>query len=122
MEISTCIKYYEFLNSQCKQLIDQKRITREQYWMFGRELEQFKQKVAESNLPNDVKLKTQGLNLLLAPKQDSEEAALFRMLTVGLIRSISELRKQDQIKSSLQDFRSQIADIPSHIRLHHETE
>lgn len=120
MDIKTCYKYFQFLNTECDRHLNKGSISEDEIRMLKTELDRFKEKLKESSLPPDIVDKTSELNLKYSVNKNSDNIALIGFVTFGIWFYIYRLRKQTKMKAALQDFKSQVSSLPIYVKMNYE--
>ena len=119
MNIETCYKYFEFLNSECDRYLKDHTITEDEISQMKIEFDRFLKKVNESDLPTEIKNKITNLKLDYVYTSKRESLAFVGFLIFG--RS-AKYRREQILKNKVEDFRFQIKGLPMFIKMNYSFE
>lgn len=113
MNIETCYKYFEFLNTECDRYLKDGEITDEEMHQLKIEFDKFIKEVNDSDLPAELKNKIKDLKLDYVYKSRREYGDLLGRFNFGSNRRLSKLKKQ------VEDFKFHIKGLPMFIKLNY---
>lgn len=111
MNIETCYKYFEFLNTECDRYLRDGKIEEDEIHQLKIELDKFLKEVMNSQLPLEIKAKIADLKLDYHFNGNREYLALLGHWNLG------KHRRQRQLKKMVEDFKHKINGVPMYIKM-----
>lgn len=111
MNIETCCKYFEFLNTECDRYLKDNRIEDEEIHQLKIEFDRFIQEAKTSDLPVELKNKIKDLKLDYVHRPRREYGALLGYWNLG------KHRRQNNLKNMVEEFKFQIKGLPTYIKM-----
>ena len=111
MNIETCYKYFQFLNTECDRYLQDGEITDEEMQQLKIEFDRFIKDANDSDLPSELKNKIKILKLDYVYKSRREYGDLLGRFNFGSNRRHSKMLKQ------VEDFKFNIKGLPMFIKL-----
>lgn len=121
MSPELCAKYLDFVANECERYLLDQEVTDEEMMDFLIELKRFKEKVARSDLHEEIKTKIAGIHLEYSIDKLKRNAwySLLRMLTFGDWSAFYEMRVQAKRIRALSNIKSEVSAAALHIRWHY---
>lgn len=123
MDVETCIKYLNFVSSECQKHLGDKGVTDDELTSLIVELQRFKESCLNSELPEEVKTKVSAIRINVNLKQAERGTwyAIIDRFTFGVFTIFNSSRHPSQRKKILDDIRYDTASLASSIRLHYSS-
>lgn len=113
MNIETCYKYFEFLNSECDRYLKDWKIDEDEIHQLKIELDRFLEEATTSDLPLEIKTKIANLKLDYTFNDFREYLPLLGGWDLG------KHKRQRKLKKRVKDFKNQIKELPLFIRMNY---
>lgn len=121
MDISTSIKYLNYVSQECERLLRDGQVTDEELMHLIIEFERFQNQVRESVLPEELKSKVSEikLNYTLKGVERGKWFIVAAFLTFGAWAIIIHMRKQSNRKQTLKDLKFDTSRLSSFVTLNY---
>jgi hypothetical protein len=110
MNIDTCSKYFDFLNTQCDRYLKDNKIEEEEIHQLKIEFDRFLQEAKTSKLPLELKNKISDLSLEYVYQPRREYGELLGYWNLG------KHRRQRKMKETVKNFKNQIKDVSIYLK------
>ena len=121
MNIEKCEKYLEFVYRECEEFLEDRRVTDDELNQLIIEFHRFRDQVAQSSLPEEIKYRISKLHIDY-PRTYIKRGFGYMfsvVLTLGLWALISGYRKQSKRKRVLETLKTDSADTLIFIKMNY---
>lgn len=121
MDVNTCIKYLDFVSSECERYSRDRRVTDDELISLIVELERFKEKCRISDLPKDIKSRILDLKLNYTVKgvERSGWYTLAAFASFGSWSLLAHYKQQKKRARTLNEIRFDTSRLSSYVKLNY---
>lgn len=121
MDIATCKKYITFVNKECERHLEDGRVMDDELFQLIIEFIRFKEKVAESELPDDLKDKISSVDFRYTRSgvNRSRGTLILAVITLGIWAVIIWLGRQQRRNRALENIKHDMNSLGMWIDMHY---
>lgn len=119
MDITTCIKYFEFLNNECERLLKTDDLTKDYLENLNIEVINFKMKATESQLPSELITRIKEIDFQFSYKtaKKGNWTLILKIITIGGYGLAEQKMQEAHFKSQLNNLKAQVSGAPMWIKM-----
>ena len=121
MDLTTTIKYLEFVSAECERLLEDGRVTDDELYQLIIEFNRFQDNIASSEIPDELKGSIQEIKFTYTPKKLKRNLLFMvtTLLTIGAWAYVIEMRRQVVRKETLVGLKNTTTTLAYSIRLNY---
>ena len=122
MDLATCKKYIGFVHEECERHLEDGRVTDDEIYQLIIEFNRFQEKVAESDLPADLKEKIAAVDFEYTRSgvKWSSGFLILALITLGIWALVFWWRRQQRRKRTLENIEYDMDALVVYMKMHHE--